>query len=193
MSPHLFAVYMDDLIVKLLSLKNGCHIDELFLACIVYADDLCLLAPCRSALQLLLDTCESYAREWCLSYNPAKSIVLTFGSNAFDVSFFMYGKRLDTAKEYKYLGVCVVAGASFSTSNLRSLIRFRSSANSILNVTRKPSEPLLMKLLYTICVPHLTYASDALKFTARQTQPMTVALNDCIRKIFGYHRKCPVP
>ena len=45
-----------------------------------------------------------------------------------------------------------------------------------------------MKLLYTICVPHLTYASDALKFTARQTQPMTVALNDCIRKIFGYHR-----
>ena len=84
--------------------------------------------------------------------------------------------------------VCVVAGISFSTSNLRSLIRFRSSANTILNVARRPSEPVLMKLLFTICVPHLTYASEVLTYCAHQRQPMTVALNDCIRQIFSFHR-----
>ena len=113
---------------------------------------------------------------------------MSFGSRAYCPAFFMYGNRLNSAQEYKYLGVCVVAGASFSTSNLRSLIRFRSSANTILNVSRKPSEPMLMKLLFTICVPHLTYASDVLTYSARQMQPMTVALNDCVRRIFGYHR-----
>ena len=63
-----------------------------------------------------------------------------------------------------------------------------SSANTILNVARTPSEPALMKLLFAICVPHLSYASDVLTYSARQMQPMTVALNDCVRRIFGYHR-----
>ena len=47
-----------------------------------------------------------------------------------------------------------------------------------------------MKLLYAICVPHLTYASEAVAvtYTSRQLQPMNVALNDSIRRIFGYNR-----
>ena len=40
LSPHLFAIYMDDLILKLRVLKNSCHIANLFLSCIVYADDI---------------------------------------------------------------------------------------------------------------------------------------------------------
>ena len=47
-----------------------------------------------------------------------------------------------------------------------------------------------MKLLYAICVPQLTYASEAVDvtYTSRQLQPMNVALNDSIRRIFGYNR-----
>ena len=79
LSPRLFAVYIDDLIVQLRNLKIGCHLIDLFLACIVYADDICLLAPCRSALQLLLDTCVAYGLTWCLTYNPSKSKMMYFG------------------------------------------------------------------------------------------------------------------
>ena len=71
-----FAIYIDDLIVKLRSLKNGCYIADIFLACIVYADDICLLAPTRSAMQLLLNTCEEYGISWCLTYNPKKTKVM---------------------------------------------------------------------------------------------------------------------
>ena len=79
LSTHLFALYIDDLIKELRKLKNGCYIIDVFLACIVYADDICLLAPCRSALELLLNTCETYGLQWCLSYNPSKSKVMFFG------------------------------------------------------------------------------------------------------------------
>ena len=188
LSPHLFTIYIDDLIARLRSLKNGCHIAELFLSCIVYADDICLMAPCRSALQLLLNTCEVYGKEFCLTYNPSKSKIMTFGSRVCSPSFYMYGKSLDYTKEYKYLGVTVVAGPTFSTSLVRPLIRFRSSANSILNVPHVSSEPVSMKLLYTICVPHLTYASEVVPRSTRQLHPMNVALNDCIRRIFSYNR-----
>ena len=180
---------MDDLISKLRESKRGCHIADLFLACIVYADDICLLAPCRSALQCLLDICESYAEEWCLMYNPSKSQIMNFGAHLnYSSSFTMYGKKLDHATEYKYLGVRVVAGSSFSTSLLRPLIKFRSSANTILNAPCASSEPVLMKLLYAVCVPNLTYASEVITFSSRQVHPLTVALNDCIRRIFGYNR-----
>ena len=45
-----------------------------------------------------------------------------------------------------------------------------------------------MKLLYCICVPHLTYALEAVTFSNRQLQPMNIALNDCIHQIFGFNR-----
>ena len=77
----------------------------------------------------------------------------------------MYGKKLDDAKEYKYLGITVVSGSTFSVSFLRPLIRFRSSANTILNAPQSSSEPISMKLLYAICVPHLTYASEVLPYS----------------------------
>ena len=188
LSPHLFAIYVDDLIVKLRSLKNGCYIADLFLACIVYADDICLLAPTRSALQLLLKTCEEYGNYWCLTYNPLKTKVMIFGNNFDTPSLFMYGNSLDYVQEYKYLGVNVVAGRTFSTSYLKPLIKFRSSANTVLNIHNKPSEQVMLKLLYSMCVPNVTYASDVLQYSAKQMQSMNVALNDCFRRIFGYNR-----
>ena len=95
LSPHLFALYIDDLISELRGLNNGCHVLDLFLACIVYADDICLLAPCRSALQLLLNTCVTYGLRWCLTYNPSKSKVMYFGKGTHSTTFTMYGKNLE--------------------------------------------------------------------------------------------------
>ena len=86
LSPRLFAVYIDDLIKQLRSLNVGSHIIDLFLACIVYDDYICLLVPCCSALQLL---------SWCLLYNPCKSKVMHFGKVAHAPTYTMYGKKLD--------------------------------------------------------------------------------------------------
>ena len=188
LSPHLFAIYVNDLITHLRSLHVGCHIFDLFLGCIVYADDICLLAPTRSALQLLLNSCESYGVNWCLSYNPSKSKVMQFGKEKMNPSLFMYNRPLSFTCEYKYLGVNVVAGKNFSTSHVGPLIKFRSSANTVLNVHRKPSENISMKLLYSICVPTMMYACEVTNLNSRQMQSFNVALNDCIRRIFTYNR-----
>ena len=188
LSPRLFVVYIDDLIKQLKKLNVGCHIIDIFLACIVYADDICLLAPCRSALQVLLDTCIAYGLSWCLSYNPTKSKVMYFGKKTIAPTFTMYGRNLEYVDRYKYLGVTILAGTQFTTSHLKPLVKFRSAANTVLNVHHRPSEQILMKLLYATCVPHLTYASDVIQYSASQMQPLNVALNDCIRRIFTYNR-----
>jgi len=58
LSPHLFAVFMDDIVEKIKRANLGCYF-SLFCTCIIlYADDIVLLAPTVSGLQQLLHVCE---------------------------------------------------------------------------------------------------------------------------------------
>lgn len=45
LSPVLFALYLDELLLDLRSLGFGCHMGSTFAGAIAYADDVCLLAP----------------------------------------------------------------------------------------------------------------------------------------------------
>ena len=46
-SPGFFAIYIDEMIKMLRRIGIGCHVINTFLACILFADDLALLAPTR--------------------------------------------------------------------------------------------------------------------------------------------------
>ena len=60
LSPHLFAVYVDDLSVNLIDSGQGCCIDNVVINHLFYADDLCLMAPIPSALQRLINICDQF-------------------------------------------------------------------------------------------------------------------------------------
>ena len=45
-----------------------------------------------------------------------------------------------------------------------------------------------MRLLYSYCVPILTYGAQVTVFNYRDMHAMSVALNDAVRKIFGWNR-----
>ena len=103
-------------------------------------------------------------------------------------SLFLNGKELDFVDQWKYLGITMITGSSFSCSSQRCLNTFYRSANSVLNVTRRPSENVQMKILYHISVPHLTYACDVVDFSSKELNRLHVALNDAIRKVFTFKR-----
>ena len=184
-------MYMDDLVVELKLKGVGCHIINVFLACILYADDVCLIAPSRSAMQDILDICSTYAEDWCIWYNEKKTKIMAFGKK-FDsfscVPLTMNGKNLSFVSEWKYLGVTVKSGRYFSCSAAPCLASFYRTTNTILNVAKKPREQVLMNLLYSICVPILTYACEVKVFSAREMTQLHVACNDAIRKVFTYNR-----
>ena len=108
LSARFWAVYMDDLIKKLRRSGMGCHITNFFIACILYADDVCLLAPSRKSMQILLDICSDYAASWCIKYNDRKSKLMYFGKK-FDSfscsSITLNNAPLEFVSEWKYLGV----------------------------------------------------------------------------------------
>ena len=169
----------------------GCHILDYFIACILYADDVCLLAPTRKAMHELLDICSRYAFSWCVLYNERKSKLMYFGKKheSFSCSpISLNGVPLDFVHEWKYLGVLLKSSTRFTCSSKQSRSAFYRSSNSILNVLGGPSEVVQMKLLYNVCVPIMTYACDVISFPGKEMESLHVACNDAIRKVFSYHR-----
>ncbi len=98
------------------------------------------------------------------------------------------GTNIDIVHEVKYLGTTIVSSSGFAFSSEPDLQSFYKSANSILNVCKKPDEQIQMHLLYANCVPTLTYACAVKTFPARELMNCNTALNDAIRKIFSFNR-----
>ena len=65
LSPDFFGLYIDELVQTLKREGIGCHVIQVFVACILFADDATLLAPTRSALQRMIDICLKYCSENC--------------------------------------------------------------------------------------------------------------------------------
>ena len=85
---------------------------------------------------------------------------------------------MDYINSVTYLGTTIVNnnGLSFSSSN--DLMSFYRASNSILSTLKKPSEEILLQLLYSNCIPTLTYASNVKEYPSRQMQNCNTAVND---------------
>ena len=80
LSPILFSLYIDDLLVKLSNLGVSCHWEGFFAGALCYADDLVLLAPSQAALRILLRCCESFAASHNLVFNASKTQLIRFST-----------------------------------------------------------------------------------------------------------------
>jgi hypothetical protein len=77
LSPILFSIYMDSLIDKISSCKYGCYISCINCSIIMYADDIVLLAPTVTGLQMLLLACENELNSLDMILNTKKICLLT--------------------------------------------------------------------------------------------------------------------
>ena len=78
LSPILFTLYIDDLLMDLKEQGVGCFGDSFFAGALCYADDLVLLAPSPSALRIMICCCEDFAASPGLRFNASKFQLIRF-------------------------------------------------------------------------------------------------------------------
>ena len=78
LSPALFSIYINDLILQINDLGIGIQCDSRMISTLVYADDIILLTEKGQDLQKLLDVVHTWCSEWGLGINTKKSNVLHF-------------------------------------------------------------------------------------------------------------------
>ena len=77
LSPILFTVYIDDLLLELEKQGVGCFWKHHFAGAVCYADDVALIAPSASALHLMLRACTQFASTHSLIFNASKTQLIT--------------------------------------------------------------------------------------------------------------------
>jgi len=84
----------------------GCHIGHVFAGAFAYADDIILLAPTRYSMEKLIDICETFSKEYFISFNATKSKHIYFSKNnqLSPVAFIMQDSIIPTAPHEKHLG-----------------------------------------------------------------------------------------
>ena len=79
--PLLFSSYMDVLFERLKRNATGCYVGLVYAGAFGYADDVALVDTPLYSLRCMIATCEEFAKEYQISFNPTKSKLICFNGN----------------------------------------------------------------------------------------------------------------
>ena len=100
---------------------------------VLYADDICLLAPTASAMQTLLDVCYEYGIDNDILFNPIKSVCTVFKPKAYKLylpTVFIGSDALKFITESKYLGFTFSDSKSDDCDMLRQMRLLYAKSNN---------------------------------------------------------------
>jgi hypothetical protein len=188
LSPYLFAIYVDNLLIKLKKSKFGCHIAGMCLNAIMYADDLLLLAISLRDLQMMVDLCVEEFESLDLKINIKKSACLRIGRNHDEkiASVVINNEALDWKQEMRYLGVFFVSANSFKCNLQLSRQKYFKALNGIFaKIGTSASPRVILSLVNSFCLPVLLYGIEAFPVNAKMFNCLENAFKTAFAKIFS--------
>ena len=190
LSGHLFNLYVNSILTSLRNKDLGCHLNNMFIGALMYADDLILLSASLLDLQSMLDICDSVGSDLGIKFNPAKSSCISIGPHRLtDPSNVTIGNvQLPWVDKVEYLGVTLLSAKSFQIDLSPIRRKFFTSTNSILSKCSSTSDIVKLHLLESHCLPILLYASESLNLPNQQLTELNSWWNSVYRKIFNYNK-----
>ena len=188
LSPHLFAIYIDDIINVVENTGVGCRLRSLPMCIILYADDILLLAPSVTALQTLVLVCEAELRKIDLYINATKSVCLRIGprcDNSCCPLVAQNGQRLSWETNLRYLGVFIRSSRQFKCLYDNAKRKFYSAFNAIYGkIGRTASEEVTLSLISAKCLPCLLYATEACPLNRSEIKSLGFPVTRVLYKMF---------
>ena len=188
LSPHLFNLYIDNLICSISSSREGCDLGIMKSNIIAYADDIVLLSPSLNGLQKLVGIFEQEVCDIKLNINANKSCCVKFINSKQPCEFagriICCNSILKFETEVKYLGYNV----SFNMCNKSDIILHRNNFYKQFNVVLRKFYDLdvniILNLFKTYC---LQFYGSCLWFynfgTKKNLDQFAVAYHKAIKKI----------
>jgi Reverse transcriptase (RNA-dependent DNA polymerase) len=187
LSPTLFSVYINNIIVALRNSGLGLRIAGHFLGCICYADDILILAPSLFALQSMLNLCSAHLDELDMRLNTSKCRVIRFGkrSNSACIPISLDGCVIPFQKSVQFLGITIVSGSKLQFDQGPATLLFYRAFNKLLQHSScAQSELISVFLLKRFCIPIITYGFEFLRATKSCMRKSDNLMNIATMKIF---------
>ena len=183
LSPILFALYMDILLMRLENSGFGCHIGDSFVGAIAYADDITLLAPSSTSLKLMLDVVDDFGKEYSVKFNPTKSIYTVLGNTeAQPYSLHFNSVILQSVNSAKHLG-CEVGFKAVESNILNTTRDCVKKFNVMMSMFKHCSYTVKYKLFKTYCMA--LYGSSLWDLSSPEMGKFYVTWRKCFRQLLN--------
>ena len=147
-------IYIDDLSNELALCKSGCYINEQCMNYVIYADDICLLAPSAIGLQQMLDVCLNFSICNDIIFNPVKSVCIAFQpkkSKLFCPNVTLDNNVLEYIGRTKYLGFMFNSNGQDDEDMLRQMRNLYIRSNKLLRTFHYCSSDVKLELFKSYC------------------------------------------
>ena len=195
LSPCLFSVYVDELLVILKKTRLGCFIKQKCLNSFMYADDIILLTISVTDMQNLVNVCLQCLSNLDLPVNISKCNFLRVGARCASPCAPILHSNIEFkwVQQIRYLGVYINNAKKFICDFSNARKKFFRAFNAIYSkVGRGDTSALLVSLLCTKCVPILLYGTDATGVDKYELKSLCNSYNRAFMKIFGSFNKTTI-
>ena len=182
LSPLLFTVYIDTLFTKLRESRNGCYIGNVFCGALGYADDVMILSPTVASANHALKICSSYAKEFEVVFNPAKSKVIVCGKTTVkNPEIYLDQTKIEVISSDKYLGY--VIGSDSMRQNVDICVsEFYYRVNMMKSIFKYVPIRIKYMLFKTYCMP--LYGSQLWDYSSKHVLRYYTSWRKAIRNLF---------
>lgn len=191
-SPDLFNIYVNGLIEELRSTRTGCHIGDVCVNNLSYADDMVLLSPSINGLRKLLAICEEYAEAHGLKYNVLKTEMLVFraGKGPERVpDVYLNESAVRVVKQFKYLGHIITEDLRDDLDIERERRNLSIRCNMLARRFARCSDEVKITLFKAYCLCMYT-CQLWFKYKRKSYNTIRVQYNDAYRILMKKPRFC---
>ena len=196
LSPTLFGLYINDLVKDLNDADKGIKLTaDVTVSCLLYADDLAIIAESEQDLQHQLHVLENWCKKWRMRVNVKKTNVVHFrikSQRKTSYKFRFNNEEIHCVDKYKYLGIILQDNLDF---NVTATILANSGSRALGGIISKFKKlkglgfNTFSSLFTSGVVPILDYCSSVWGF--QSYNQIDSVQNRAIRFYLGTHRFSP--
>ena len=190
LSPHLYKVYINDLLQSLQHHRIGTSIGTTFLGVPTCADDVLLISSDPYELQTMLDVAYDYSREHQYELHPQKSVVIQMVPSKVyaDFAWTLGDQPVAAAEQFTHLGLSWRSGQP--TPDIKDHItNARRTSYALIGVglhgTDGLDPPASLRTIQLYVLPRLLYGLDAVPLNKTQLQMLDGYVRTLFRQIQG--------
>ena len=171
LGPVLFNLFVNDLLEELYHTNFGATVGSIYIAALLFADDIVLISDKPANLQRLLDICYDWAKKNLMAFHTSKCKIMIFNGGPKHARFTLGSSVLKVVQTHKYLGVTLTSKYVTNIfkdhfqsilekvkSRVAAIRNFGFSMNGFTIKTNIKLYKLLVRPILEFCAQSLSYA-----------------------------------
>ena len=194
LSPTLFNIFINDLLLKLQSSNNGVKVFDYKVNTCVYADDITVLSSTAPGLQSLIDICTDYAVKWQFKFGIKKTQLCVVGKELLKKrpKFYLNSDEILTKSSMEILGINFDSSCKYTTHVQNRISASRRSMYKLSAVGfQYPGLHTSVKtyLWKSVCAPTMLYGMDCIPLSRSDIAHLKSAQGTIIKNVMGIKKR----